>query len=128
MGHVDYTGYRRAYLKLGGEPIPEGCFLDHVQNRKAIRLRDYSHPYVRLCPVSRLVNTSSGVRNGAEGMERAHLASAAEGNAAAIAAIAKVKLSEIAYADPQDITKMLDVAPGTHCLDGVRDMQWLYYP
>jgi hypothetical protein len=33
--------------------------------------------------------------------------------------------TQIVFADPADLTKMLDVAPGTH--DGVRDMQGLFY-
>ena len=31
------------------------------------------------------------------------------------------------YADPMDITKMLDIAPGAVTLDGVRDVQHLFY-
>lgn len=126
--HVDYNRYRAAYLRLGMSPIPGGEFLDHVQNRRAIRLRDYSHPYVRLCLVSRRVNTSAGVNSGAEGMERAHLETAKTGNAAAIRAIELAKRQEVVYADPLDLTKMLNIAPGTVTLDGVRDTQSLFYP
>ena len=50
--HVDYDGYRDAYVRFGMPPIPAGYFLDHVQNREAIRLRGLSHPFLRLCPVS----------------------------------------------------------------------------
>jgi hypothetical protein len=32
------------------------------------------------------------------------------------------------YADPMDLTKMLDIAPGTQVLNGVRDTQRLFYP
>lgn len=125
--HVDYNRYRAAYAKLGMPSIPEGEFLDHVQNRRAIRLRDYSHPYVRLCPVSRLVNTSGGASSGAEGMERAHLESAKRGNSVAIAAIERAKRQDVVYADPLDLTKMLNIVPGTLALDGVRDTQSLFY-
>lgn len=59
--HVDCEQYRSAYQRLGIPPKAEGDVLDHVQNRKAIRLRDCSHPYLRLCPVSADVNTSGGV-------------------------------------------------------------------
>jgi hypothetical protein len=62
--HVDFDGYRDAYKQFidqfGLPAIPPGYFLDHVQNRKAIRQRGYTHPYLRLCPVSRAVNTSGG--------------------------------------------------------------------
>jgi len=50
--------------------IPEGYFLDHIQNRQAMRARGYSHPYLPLCPISRLANTNSGHSNGGEGLER----------------------------------------------------------
>src|SRR4051794_31354812 len=37
--HVEYDGYRDAYQQFGMPPIPAGYFLDHVQNREAVRLR-----------------------------------------------------------------------------------------
>lgn len=125
--HVDYTRYRDAYVRLGMPAIPDGHVLDHIQNRKAIRMRDYSHPYIRLCPVSRRVNTSGGLNAGAEGMERAHVQSAKEGNEAAIAAIQRANRQSVIYADPLDITKMLNIVPGTFTLDGVRDILPLLY-
>jgi len=73
--HVDYSAYRKAYARLCTDPIPSGYFLDHVQNREAIRLRECSHPYLRLCPVSRQVNTSGGTNTGGEGMEKEFLRS-----------------------------------------------------
>jgi hypothetical protein len=126
--HVDYSGYRAAWTRLGMPQLPHGEFLDHVQNRRAIRLRNYSHPYVLLCPVSRQVNTSAGVRTGAEGMERAHLESANVGNKMAIAAIEQSKHYRVAYADPFNLTKMLNIVPGTQVLDGVRQALALFYP
>jgi hypothetical protein len=46
--HVDYARYRNAYIKFGMPPLEDGQALDHVQNRKALRLRWCSHPYLRL--------------------------------------------------------------------------------
>ena len=117
--HVDFDNYRQAYLQMGMPAIPGGYFLDHVQNRKAIGLRGNSHPYLRLCPVSRLVNTSGGHSAGGEGIEKRFLA----GTYAATLAS-----SRIIYADPMDLTKMLDIPPGTQVLNGVRDTQRLFYP
>jgi hypothetical protein len=98
--------------------IPAGSFLDHVQNRKAIRLRGCSHPYLRLCPVDRAVNTSGGHAAGGEGMERAFLSSRAN-----------IRVpNKMIYADPMDLTKMLNISPGTRVLNGVRDTQPLFYP
>lgn len=125
--HVDYSRYRDAYISFGMPKIPDGHVLDHIQNRKAIRLRDYSHPFIRLCPVTYRVNTSGGLNSGAEGMERAHVQSAKEGNKDAIAAIQRANAQSVIYADPLDITKMLNIVPGTFTLDGVRDILPLLY-
>jgi len=116
--HVDYAGYRKAYVEFGMPPIPVNHFLDHVQNRIAVRLRDYAHPYLRLCPVDRRVNTSGGHEAGGEGMEKRFLAGRN----------LPPPLNKIIYADPMDLTKMLNIAPGTQVLTGVRDTQALFYP
>jgi hypothetical protein len=116
--YVDYSGYRSAYFALGLD-APSGYFLDHVQNRKAIRLRTRSHPWLRLCPVSRAVNTSGGSIAGGEGMEKGYLAQRSSPLAVA---------HQIVYADPMDLTKMLDLEPGTGNLEGVRVAQALFYP
>lgn len=126
--HIDYAGYRRAYLNFGMPAIQQGYFLDHIQNRQAIRLRGYSHPFVRLCPVSRGVNTSGGHDTGGEGMEKAFLRSRATKSAAVQNEFRALLQFPIQYADPMDLTKMLDVAPGTETLPGVRDLQSFFYP
>jgi hypothetical protein len=126
--HVDYTGYRQAYQQFGIPPIPPGYFLDHVQNREAIRLRNYSHPYIRLCPVSRAVNTSGGVDTGGEGMEKQYLRDLQQAPAAVQAAAARGRQNRIIYADPMDLTKMLDIPPGTQVLAGVAVTQALLFP
>lgn len=125
--HVDYARYRAAYIRLGMPPIPPGHVLDHIQNQRAIRLSDNSHPYLRLCPVSKRVNTSSGINVGAEGMERTHVLSARQGNILARQAIERANLQEVIYADPLDLTKMLKIVPGTQTLNGVRDTLRLFY-
>jgi len=116
--HVDYAGYRQAYVDFGMPQPPANCFLDHVQNRRAIRLRNNSHPYLRLCPVDRRVNTSGGHRAGGEGMEREFLSGHR----------LPPSQNRIIYADPMDLTKMLNIPPGTQQLAGVRDTQKLFYP
>lgn len=63
--HVDYRQYRATYLAFG-QTIPATFVLDHVQNRRAIRLRNYSHPWLRLCPVDSYVNSGGGSRFGGE--------------------------------------------------------------
>ena len=37
--HVDYRDYRNTYIQFGMPEIPPDYFLDHVQNRKAVRNR-----------------------------------------------------------------------------------------
>jgi hypothetical protein len=117
--HVDYDDYRKAYMRFAMPPIPANYFLDHVQNRNAIGLRGNSHPYLRVSPVHRSVNTSGGHSFGGEGMENKFLAA---GN------VPKSTPNKIIYADPMDLTKMLNIAPGTQVLNGVRDTQRLFYP
>jgi hypothetical protein len=115
---VDFAGYRRAYIDFG-LTIPALYFLDHVQNRRAIRLRDRSHPWLRLSPVHRRVNTSGGLPSGGEGMEVEY-----------VRRIGRLEPIEhhIIYADPMDLTKMLNVEPGLGVLNGVRDTQELFFP
>jgi len=126
--HVDYSAYRKAYIRLSNEPIPKGYFLDHIQNREAIRLREYSHPYLRLCPVSRQVNSSGGTNTGGEGMEKDFLRSLKKQSASVRAEfLAKLNFG-IVYADPMDLTKMLDISPGTQVLTGVGQILKLFYP
>ena len=126
--HVDFNGYRKAYERLGMPTIPRDHVLDHIQNREAIRLRDYSHPYIRLCPVSRAVNTSAGHDSGGEGMEKEHLRSLDAQPDSVQAAVEGVTKCDVIYADPMDLTKMLNIQTGTFILNGVRDMLHLFYP
>lgn len=126
--HVDFDDYRKAYVDFGMPAIPEGYFLDHVQNREAIRLREYSHPYLRLCPVSRTVNTNAGGNTGGEGMEKEFLRSMKKKSPEHQTKFREKLKHHIVYADPMDLTKMLNVAPGTQVLNGVRDTMTLFYP
>lgn len=126
--HVDFSGYRNAYSSFGLPAIPTGHFLDHVQNRECIRLRDNSHPYLRLCPVGRTVNTSGGHSSGGEGMEQEFLKSFATRSEDERRRLKDILNYAIQYADPMDLTKMLNLAPGTQTLPGVRDAQTLFYP
>jgi hypothetical protein len=123
--HVDFEGYRSAYKEFGLPEIPKNYFLDHIQNREAVRLREYSHPFLRLCPVFRNVNTSGGHSSGGEGMEKAFLDSRSPEEKLRLAALLQYAVQ---YADPMDLTKMLDIPPGTQTLPGVRDVQDLFYP
>ena len=61
-------------------------------------------------------------------MERAYMAQiASSSDSEREAAFANMQ-SHVVYADPMDLTKMLDKAPGTQILDGVRVAQQNFYP
>lgn len=126
--HVDFRRYRAAYQRFGLPHLPVGFVLDHVHNRHAARLRGYLHPYLRLCPVSGAVNTSGGVDAGGEGMEKAYMRSLIAQDKPPDGILARFARRPIVYADPMDITKMLDIPPGTQVLNGVRDTMALLYP
>ena len=125
--HVDYRRYRNAYLRFGMPPISKDYVLDHIQNREAVRLRWYTHPYLRLCPVSRVVNTSSGHKTGCEGIAKESTRRALQLAAKSDELRKHVTSFRVVYADPIDLTKMLDIPTGTKALAGVGDrLKWFY--
>lgn len=100
--HVDYTGYRRAYAEAFPERDLTGLVLDHVLNREVARLKGFQ--YLRIIPISRAANSSSGGMSerwsrefhSTPRMRRKH-----EENPVSIQ-----------YADLADIVKMLDIKTG----------------
>jgi hypothetical protein len=125
--HVDYRKYRSAYIHFGMPPIPDGYVLDHIQNREAIRLSWYSQPYLRLCPVSREVNSSGGNKTGPEGMEKDNLLLMQQSKDKLLKLRKLVTSYQIMYADPVVLTKMLNISTGTKELPGVAKMLKLFY-
>lgn len=109
-------------------PVSSETFLDHIQNRRAARLRWYSHPFLRLCPVSRITNTNSGHASGAEGVEVAYVKSLLASPEKSRALKVRVSAYQVKYADDADLTKMIDIAPGTEIMNGVRDSLHLFAP
>ena len=124
--HVDLHAYRSAWRKFG-MPDPGAHFLDHISNRRAIRLRRYAHPYLRLCPVSHRVNTSGGGATGGEGMEHDFAQAIGTYSEETQRLFWEANEAPMLLADPMDLTKMLNIEPGTMTLDGVRDTQELFY-
>ena len=127
--HVDYGGYRRAWTRLGFGELTREVVLDHIRNRVAVRLSGYQHPFLRLCPVSRGTNTSGGLDNGAEGIEKVELRRLNEQQQPAhVQQRMEHRLAApIVLADPIDLTKMLDVPPGLTELRGVAAMLMKFY-
>ncbi len=56
--HVDYTGYRRAYIQAFPDTDLADFVIDHVMNRRVARLKGFK--YLRVVPVTRAVNSSHG--------------------------------------------------------------------
>lgn len=113
--HVDFKGYRAAYAKAFPDEDIRNLVLDHVMNRRVARLKDFR--YLRLTPISRGANSSSGglsekwavEYHGSVEMRAKHLASPAR----------------IQYADLADIVKMLDRKTGGSLQDTVNEAQAL---
>jgi hypothetical protein len=158
--HVDYRRYKWAYLNFGLQiPLDEAsrrstktCVLDHVQNREATRLRgeirDLArragstlncrwHPYLRLCPVSGIVNSIAGMRKSGEDMEKEFLEGIREDLILSVASRTAPTVRatdflagtchDVIYADPFDLTKMLNRKTGLFTMDGVRDLGAFFY-
>jgi hypothetical protein len=56
--HVDYKGYRKAYLKAFPNEDISLLILDHIQNRKMTKIMGFN--YTRIIPITRGANSSSG--------------------------------------------------------------------
>ena len=125
--HVDYTGYRRAWKRLGFGEITREVFLDHIRNRAAVRISGCRHPFLRVCPVSRETNTSSGLDNGAEGIEKVELRKLKQKPAYIRRRTERRLDAPLVLADPIDLTKMLDIPTGLTELQGVASMLMKYY-
>ncbi|MHB8743610.1 MAG: hypothetical protein ACYC9L_10850 [Sulfuricaulis sp.] len=113
--HVDFAGYRCVYAKAFPMEDIRHLVLDHVMNRRVARLKDFK--YLRLLPVSREANSSSGGLSekwaveyqGSVEMRAKHLASPAR----------------VQHADLADIVKMLNRKTGGSLQDPVNEAQAL---
>lgn len=125
--HVDYSGYRRAWKRLGFSELGSKVVLDHIRNRAAVRISGYRHPFVRLCPVSMETNTSSGLDIGQEGMEKVELRKLEQQPDHIRRRMEHCLSAPIVLADPIDLTKMLDIPPGLSELQGTASILKLFY-
>ena len=125
--HVDYRGYRRAWKRLGFGELTREVVLDHIRNRAAVRLSGHRHPFLRLCPVSRETNTSGGLDNGAEGIEKVELRKLKQQPEHIRRRTERHLAAPVVLADPIDLTKMLDIPPGLTELRGVASMLMKFY-
>lgn len=113
--HVDYSGYRKAYVKaFPGEDLT-GLVIDHVLNRRVARLKGFH--YLRIVPISSAANSSSGGLSEKWAVEYHGTPEMIRRNAESPAFIQ--------YADLADIVKILNIKTGGSLQDPVNEAQAL---
>lgn len=112
---VDCREYRRAYAIAFPEQDLTGLVLDHVMNRRVARLKGFR--YLRIVPISRAANSSSGGLSEKWGV--------AYHSTPRMVASNKSSGTFIQYADLADIVKMLDIKTGGSLQDAVNEAQAL---
>jgi hypothetical protein len=112
---VNYTAYRRAYVRAFPDADLSGMVLDHVMNRRVARLKGFS--YIRIVPISRKANSSHGSLSEGWGVDYHSTPEMIAKNKASKAAVQ--------YADLCDIVKMLNMEGGGSFMDNVNDAQKL---
>lgn len=113
--HVDYSGYRSAYTKAFPSEDLTGLVLDHVLNRRTARLKGFH--YLRIVPISRATNSSSGGLSEKWGVEYHSTPEMVRRNSESPAFIQ--------YADLADLVKMLNIKTGGSLQDPVNEAQAL---
>ena len=113
--HVDYSGYRRAYIRAFPDVDVTDLVLDHVMNRRVARLKGFT--YLRIVPVSRAANSSHGGLS--ERWAVAHVGSPR------MRELNKASQAVVQYADLSDIVKMLNMEGGGSLMEIVNEAQKL---
>jgi hypothetical protein len=111
--HVDYSGYRKAYIRAFLAQNLSGLVIDHVMNRRVARLKGFE--YLRVIPISREANSSSG------GLSEKW--AVAQHKAIALVEQNRQNPAFIQYADLADIVKMLNMKTGGALQDPVNEAQ-----
>ncbi len=115
---ADCRGYRRAYRIAFPEQDLSGLVLDHIMNRRVARLKGFR--YLRIVPISRAANSSSGGLSEKWGVAYHSTPRMVTSN--------KISGTFIQYADLADIVKMLDIKTGGSLQDAVNEAQALVTP
>lgn len=113
--HVDYTAYRRAYVRAFPDADLTGFVLDHIINRRVARLKGFT--YLRIVPISREANSSHGGLSEGWGVEYHSSPRMMELN--------KASQAVVQYADLSDIVKMLNMEGGGSFMENVNEAQKL---
>lgn len=111
--HVNDTQYRAAFAHAFPNQNLANTVLDHVMNRRVARLKGFD--YLRIVPISRGANSSSGGLSEKWGVAHHSRPEMIATNAA--------RQGFIAYADLADIVKMLDVKTGGSLQENVNTAQ-----
>lgn len=114
--HVDDPAYRKAYLRGFPDARLDGKVIDHVMNRRAARILGYD--LLRVVPISRAANSSSGA--GSEAMGVAYQRSRGPPQ--------RPPRGSIRHADLADLVKMLDRKTGGAPFDPINEAQSLLLP
>lgn len=115
--HIGFAGYRRAYKKAFPDDPIEGQVLSHALNRRMAARMGFD--YVRLTPVSRGCNSSSGFSE-QWGVALHSMPDQAEAN--------RKRGAFVQYADLVSLMVMLDMKPGGGIMDAVNEAQKLVRP
>lgn len=113
--HVDYKGYRNAYMKAFPDEDISSSILDHIENRRMAKVKGYN--FVRIIPISRSANSSSGSLAEQWGVKY-HSTSR-------MRKINKEKKQFIQYADLSCLVKMLNLRTGGGVMNAVNEAQKL---
>lgn len=113
--HVDYKGYRKAYIKAFPDEDISSLILDHIQNRYMAKVMGFN--YVRIIPISRGANSSSGSLSEQWGVKY-H-------STPRMRKINSEKKSFIQYADISCLVKMLNIKTGGGVMDAINEAQKL---
>ena len=113
--HVDYTDYRRAYMRAFPDGYLADFVIDHVMNRRVARLKGFQ--YLRVVPVARTVNSSHG------GLSEKW--AVAYHRSSRMMEINRASKAAVQYADISDIVKMINMEGGSSLMAIVNDAQKL---
>lgn len=113
--HVDYQGYRKAYINAFPDEDISSLILDHIPNRRMAKVMGFN--YVRIIPISKEANSSSGALSEQWGVKY-H-------STPKMRKINSEKKSFIQYADLACLVKMLNIKTGGGVMDAVNEAQKL---
>ena len=113
--HVDYSGYRRAYISAFPDADLTDFVIDHVMNRRVARLKGFK--YLRVVPVSRAVNSGHGGLSEKWAVEY-H-------SSPKMVKLNNVSKAVVQYADLSDIVKMINMEGGGSLMEIVNEAQKL---